>query len=460
MQGSDSRGDLNSRGNLAFLGGAVGAMVPFLAFAAGATYLGFAGAPDERGLWTVMLGALGLALLLCTDRERCAETMIEGMSQPVVLLMIMAWLLAGVFGSLLSATGLVQALASAAQGAGLEGGLFCGAAFLVACLFSTATGTSLGTIILCFPLLYPAGAGSGASPILLAGAIIGGATFGDNISPVSDTTIASATTQHAVLGDVVQSRLRYALPAAAIAFLGYVMLGGGNSASTAGVAAGGSSALLMLAAPVLVLALLLRRTHLVVALAAGIGFAIGLAVFGGFVRWSDIVHIDAAAFGARGLLVDGLERGVGVSIFTLLLMGLVAVIERTELLGRFSRGAGVETVPAAERRIFASITAAVVLTTHSAVAILAVGGATRRMGERLGIPATRRANLLDTTTCTYPFLLPWFIPTILAANLTAGAGTMPRLSALQVGAANLHSIVLLAIVVLAVFAGYGRAEQA
>jgi Na+/H+ antiporter NhaC len=441
---------------LEFYGGTVGAMTPLLAFVVGATYLGFAGAPDERGLWTVLLLALGLALLLCPDRERCAEVMIGGMSQPLVLLMILAWLFAGVFGALLSASGLVQALAGAAHAVGLQGGLFCSAAFIVACLFSTATGTSLGTIILCFPLLYPAGAGSGADPFWLAGAIIAGSTFGDNISPVSDTTIASATTQAVALGDVVASRMRYALPAAGASLVAFAILGGGDTIPTARVEAVDFSALLMLAAPAFVLYLLLRRTHLVVALAAGIGSAVVLAVGGGFVAWREVVYIDSAAYGARGLLVDGLERGVGVSIFTLLLMGIVAVVEESRLVARFSSGESATTVAAGERQIFGAITASCMLTTHSSVAILAVGSASRRIGERLGIPGTRRANILDTTVCTYPFLLPWFIPTILAANLTVVDGVMPRLSALQIGLANLHSWLLLAILCAAVFLGYGR----
>ncbi len=86
--------------------------------------------------------------------------------------------------------------------------------FLICCLVSTATGTSLGTMILCAPLLYPAAAGLGTDPVILMGAVIGGATFGDNISPVSDTTIASASTQGADIGGVVRSRLKYAFPAA------------------------------------------------------------------------------------------------------------------------------------------------------------------------------------------------------------------------------------------------------
>ena len=101
------------------------------------------------------------------------------------------------------------------------------------------------------------------------------------------------------------------------------------------------------------------------------------------------------------------------------------------------------------------VSAAVLLTTHSVVAILAVGPLTREAGASFGLGPYRRANLLDTTVCTWPFLLPWFIPTILAASLTASVDA-PRLSALQIGLANLHSWALLAMVAMAVMLGYGR----
>ncbi len=98
----------------------------------------------------------------------------EGMSRPIVLLMILAWLLAGVLASLINASGFVDALVSVAQVGGVRGGGFAIAAFLICCLVSTATGTSLGTLILCAPLLYPAAAGLAADPVILMGAIIGG----------------------------------------------------------------------------------------------------------------------------------------------------------------------------------------------------------------------------------------------------------------------------------------------
>ena len=119
---------------------------------------------------------------------------------------------------------------------------------------------------------------------------------------------------------------------------------------------------------------------------------------------------------------------------------------------------GAKSAAQAEWRIFGTISAAVLLTTHSAVAILAVGELTRDAGERFGLSAYRRANLLDVTVCTYPFLLPFFIPTILAASTTAGyeAFGMPRLSAWTIGLHNAHSWALLVVVLLAIGTGWGR----
>ncbi len=449
-------------GVMAFRGGTAGALAPFALFLAGVAALALAGAPDERGFWPVLLAAMALGLFLARDRERWAETALAAMSQPIVTLMVLAWILAGVLAALLNASGLVEALVWAAQRAGVAGGGWAAAAFLVACLISTATGTSLGTVILCAPILYPPGAALGTDPVILMGAILGGATFGDNVSPVSDTTIASATTQGASIASVVRTRMRYALPAAAAAIVGYAALGGDDAASTAtGVAqAADPRGLPMLAAPAFVLALLLARRHLLEGLLFGSVVTVALGLACGRLEPAQVLHIDAERFGARGLIVEGVERGVGVSIFTILLMGLLGPLEATGLLdrlvARLERGRA--TPRAVEARAVGITSAAVLLTTHSVVAMLAVAPYVRRAGEAVGLSAQRRANLLDMTVCTWPFLLPYCIPTILAASTTAAgeAAGLPRLSALEVGMANLHSWGLLAMTVIAVASGYGR----
>lgn len=448
---------------LSFWLGTPGALLPFVVFLVGVAWLGLSGAPDERGFWPILLAGLACGLALARDRTAYAEAILDGMSRPIVLLMVMAWLLAGVLSALLSASGLVQSLVEVARGAGLVGGAYVIAAFLVCALVSTATGTSLGTILLCTPLIYPAGAEIGVVPAALVGAILGGATFGDNISPVSDTTIASATTQDADLGGVVRSRMRYALPAAGMALVAYGLVGGSWEVDSTALPEGTGevAALAMLLVPALVIGVLLARQHLLVGLMLGVVAAAALGIALGLFSSAEVLHIDRQSFGARGLIVDGVERGLGVSVFTLLLAGLVAGIEGSGLVARLVDWTGrrARSVTGAEWSIFAAVSAAVLLTTHAVVAILTVGSLTRRLGERYGIGAYRRSNLLDVTVCTFPFLLPYMIPTILAAATTNGYGEgVPPVSPFQAGLYNFHSWALLAMVLAAVLAGYGRRQ--
>ena len=449
-----------------FIGGMFGAFLPFALFLVGVIILGLSGAPAETGLWPILLGALMLGLLLAKDRHAYSEGIILGMSRPIVMTMVMAWILAGVLGTLLAESGLVQSLVWLARTVGVSGGGYVVASFLIGAVVSTATGTSLGTILVCTPLLYPGGGALGSDPMVLMGAIVGGATFGDNVSPVSDTTIASATTQGADMGGVVKSRMRYALPAAAVALLVFGVFGGGDPGAD-GVAldsSGGASGLLMLAVPLFVIVLLIRRHHLVEGLMMGILAAAVLGLVAGQFGWADLFYVDSERFSAGGLILDGMQRGVGVSVFTILLMGLVAGLEGAGVMERVVGSAtrGAQSAAQVEWRIFGTISAAVLLTTHAAVAILAVGKFTKEAGEALGLSAYRRANILDVTVCTYPFLLPFFIPTILAASTTAGyeAFGMPRLSPWTIGLHNAHSWALLVVILVAIGTGWGRREAA
>lgn len=444
-----------------------GAAAPILVFAAGAAWLGFSGAPDERGLWPVLLGALGVGLLLAKSASAYSAAALRGMSRPIVMLMVAAWLLAGVFSVVLRESGLVHALVWAGSELGVRGGGYVLMSFLVAVLFSTATGTSLGTILICAPLLYPAAGVLEASPAVLIGAILAGATFGDNVSPVSDTTIASASSQGASMGDVVRSRLRYALPAAAVAALVLTLLGGAETAVTQGPGQGATlegnpSALPMLLAPVAAFVMLWRGRGLVESLFAGVAAAVVLALALGLVAPADLVHIDREAFQARGLILDGMEGAVGIVVFTILLTGIVGAAREAGILDRVARSSRSEprTARAAELGIFGVTSVAVLLTTHSVMAILAVGDLVRDSGRRAGIGRLRRANLLDMTVCTYPFLLPFFIPTILAASATASGESfgIPRVSALEAGLANTYSWALLAVMLAAIWTGLGRSE--
>jgi Na+/H+ antiporter NhaC len=171
--------------------------------------------------------------------------------------------------------------------------------------------------------------------------------------------------------------------------------------------------------------------------------------------------VEPGAFGATGVILDGFNRAIGVSVFTLLLMALVGTIQATDLLERLVRAVErrATTARGAEAWIVGTVTAAVMLTTHSVVAVLMTGPFAKETGERHGVSAYRRANLLDLTVCTWPFLLPWFLPTILASGATRGAVGlgMPAVSPLLVGVHNTYAWALIGVVGVAVVTGYGRA---
>ena len=192
------------------------------------------------------------------------------------------------------------------------------------------------------PLLYPAGGALVAPPAVLMGAILAGATFGDSISPVSDTTIASAGSQLTDVPGTVRARLKYVLPAGAFALVASVLLalrgapslgaltpgaaGDPAGAASQAVAAGGA-ALPMLLVPLVVITMLVRRRHLLEGLFAGIVLALVLGLALGLIAPAKVLYIDTAAFGAKGLIIDGISRGIGVSIFTILLIGLVGALQ-------------------------------------------------------------------------------------------------------------------------------------
>ena len=475
LSGTPTPPDPASNPPLTFHFGLAGALLPVFVFAAGAAWLGFSGAPDERGLWPVLIAALGAGLLLARRPADYGTAAIRGMSRPIVMLMVMAWLLAGIFSVLLRDSGLVDALVWGGSELGLRGGGFVLSAFLIAVLFSTATGTSLGTILICAPLLYPAAGVLEAKPAALIGAILAGATFGDNVSPVSDTTIASASSQRAPMGGVVRSRLRYAVPAALVAGVVLLLFGGaarstGDQAAAGvlaqvggpGGAEGSVGAFAMLLAPLATFVVLWRGKGLVESLFTGVATAIVVALVLGLVSPGDLIHIDAAQFRAEGLILDGMEGAVGIVVFTILLMGIVGAVQEAGILDRVVQGWKPEedALRRTEMRIFGVTSLAVIVTTHSVMAILAVGDLVRRAGRSAGIGRFRRANILDMTVCTYPFLLPFFIPTILASSATASgeAHGVGRVSALDAGLANPYSWALLAIMLAAILTGLGRSE--
>lgn len=455
-----------SSGTVRYYGGMVGAFLPFLVFVVGVVIIALSGAPDERGFWPILILALSLGLILARDRKRYCDKTIEGMSQPIVMIMLMAWMLASTIGILMSVTGFIDALIWITSLLHLSGTTFVILSFFICGIVSTSTGSSFGTILICSPILYPAGGLIGAHLPSLAGAIIGGATFGDSIAPISDTTIAGALSQQADVGGTVRSRLKYVIPAALFALVFYFLsaaIGKGYASEKSLELAGSPKGLPMLIVPVVIIALLLSGRHLLHGLLFGLLIGVAVGLISGLLPLQRLLSLDLENFTAKSIIIEGINRSIGISIFTILLMGLVSSLKASGFVDRLAAIStqGRQSARAVETRIVAAVGTAVLLTCHSIVAILSVSEYANQTGERMGIGRYRRANLLSLTVSTFPFILPYFIPVILTANTTASGAEygIPAVSPLQAGLHNFYSWMVLVIVIFALISRFGYKDN-
>ena len=449
-----------------FHGGILGTLLPFFVFVTGVILIALSGAPDERGFWPVLIFSLGLGLILCKDKTAFSEVVISGMSQKIVMIMITAWMLASIIGVLMTLTGFVEALIWLSDQVKLSGPGFIIATFIICCIVSLSTGSSFATILICSPLLYPTGGILGAHLPTLAGAILGGATFGDFIAPISDTTIASALSQDAEIGKTIKSRLKYILPASLFALAAFSVMAFNHKVGSNHVnigALGNPKGLPMLLVPAFIIYLFLKGKHLLHGLLLGLLFGTVLSLAFGLLDFENVISLDIENFTTKSFIIDGINRAVGLSFFTILLMGLVATLKASGLMNRLVdfAAAKAKTEKHAERWIVAVMSMAVLLTTHSIVAILMVSDFTKKTGERLGVSKIRRANLLSLIACIFPFIIPYFIPVILMANMTkTGQGyDIPQVSPLEVGLFNFMSWGLLIMTVITLIFGWGKFNE-
>src|SRR5690625_4118286 len=197
-------------------GGAWAGGIPLLLFITGMIIVTFAGTGGTKAYWAAGWIALALGIFFAKNKFEYCESIIRGVGNRNGAVLIILWLFAGVFGQVMIAGGLVEGLLWVGMEANVQGAYFAVVALICTMLFSLVTGSATGTAIAVTPSLYPAGVFLGADPLMLAVAILAGAGFGDNVSPHSDTTIASATTQGAKIKDVLRARMPMVIVASLI----------------------------------------------------------------------------------------------------------------------------------------------------------------------------------------------------------------------------------------------------
>ena len=458
---------------LEFYGGEWVSFLPFVVFLAliVVTTLMW-GSISDGALWLPAFLALIIAFFFVKDKRHYAEVIIEGMASKEAITPVVCWLFAGVFSRILRSSGLAAAIAGLAAGIGVGPALFTVITFIAACLFATASGTGFGTIAAAMAVLYPAGVALGCHPGLLAGIIISGAIFGDNLAPVSDTTICSATSQGVDVPGVVRSRLKYAAVSAGativIAVILSLVLGSNGIAMDANLSYDPMD-FFMLIAVVITIVVAIKTGDIIIATTLG---TVSGGVIGVLTGQFDFLQIDAAnpAKGALiavhgegldrtvdGILQTGLSSMLQVCILALLLFGSIAImragggdVRLLNALGSVAKTAkGAEVVTSFMVIILSTIMGL------NAPAILAVGPSfAKPLSEKHGISPYRTANLLDAQSNTLVYAMPW-VPGMIY-TLSFASGTSAPLTAAQVTPFVIYGYVLLVVMFASIFLGIGR----
>lgn len=416
---------------------------------------------NVNGYVVAFFAALIAGVVFAKDDKAYGEAIVYGLSKPMFAVIVLAVMLAAISGKLISASGAVQTIAAGVVVAGFTGKLFVAATFLITCILAFATGTSVGTYFVVIPILFPVGVMAGVAPEFMIGAIVSGAAFGDNLGPISDTTIASSATQKADLGTVVKTRTRYSIPAAVGALILFLIFSKTAEAGAVmegiGETAVNPVSLVMLVVPAVIIILCLMRRHLITALSYGIiaGAAAGL-IFGIYTV-GDLLSFPGG-FAVSGLIIEAITGTAGTVAMLIAVFSLLGVLECSglfedvgTLLSRFAKDER-----SAEATIVLSTGILSMVTGVISVAIVALGDLVCEIGEKNGVDRYRRANLLDCTGCVFCFLAPWTVHCVIPAQQSAQFGERFAVAPASVPLVNYYSICMLVILAVAVVTGYGR----
>lgn len=256
-------------------------------------------------------------------------------------------LIIGMFAEMIKTANLSSGFVWLADSFHVKGGLFTAFTFFAVCVIATATGSSLGTMFTCFPIFYPAGILLGSSAPVLAGAIVGGAIFGDNLAPISDTTIISAGTQEytkkpgtADVGGCVATRLKYSLTAGSISFVLFWVFGGGGTGGNGGEKLLAEnmdpSTLIMLIPVVVMLAVAVKSRNIYKAITVGLVLGSVLGVASGILKFSDILSISDGA--PAGFLTSGISSMMATVVLVLSVYGIMGVLTAAGVMDRIADG--------------------------------------------------------------------------------------------------------------------------
>lgn len=371
------------------------------------------------------------------------DIIVKGAGNSNIITMCLIYLLAGAFASVATATGGVDAVVNAGLSVIPPQWILPGL-FIIAALVSTAMGTSMGTIGALAPIAVGLANQADLNPAMVAGVLLSGAMFGDNLSIISDTTIAATRTQGAQMADKFKENVKIALPAALITLVAYSLLTTDSSAIE--IADFNWTGVLPYAA---ILVLALTGLNVFVVLLLGIVFAalqgsvladyaisnLGKDIANGFASVQEIFLL--------AMLVSSLSEFIkqqgGLQWIS---EQIQTVTSKLKLAGNKAQQLAIAALAFISNLCIANNTVAIVLT----------GEVSRNLAQQHGITPKRSASLLDIFACISQGLVPYGAQALL---LGASFGLSPW----QVIGYNYYCMLLLVVVLAVVLLRSNKPQQ-
>ena len=352
------------------------------------------------------------AIIICKggSLEEKISVFSKGAGDKNVLLMIWIFVLAGAFASTAKDIGAIEATVNLALKI-LPGKLLYAGLFLAACFISMSIGTSVGTIVALVPLAagiaqeISFGSDLVSNTAFITGIIVGGSFFGDNLSFISDTTIAATRSQGCSMADKFKVNLRIVGPAALVVGVLYVILG----FSVAATPEAGPVNWILLIPYVLIIGLALSGLNVTAVLTIGILVNAVLGFISGSLTWSGwLVSIGNGISGMGDLIM-----------VTMLAGGMLEVIRVNGGLDYIVNGLTrrISGKRGAEFSIAGLVSLANLCTANNTIAIITTGQIARDIAERFGIDPRKAASIMDTFSCLVQGFIPYGAQLLMAAGL-------------------------------------------
>ena len=391
------------------------ALIPFFVFVV--FYVGLSvWAKDFYKVPMTTAFAVASAVAFFLNRKSPIEEKVNvyasGMGEVNIMLMCLIFILAGAFASVAKAMGAVDAAVLITRSL-IPAHFLLSGIFVVSALISLAIGTSCGTIAALTPIAAGLITPMGISPEVMLGAVIGGAMFGDNLSMISDTTIAATRTQNVPMREKFYANFKMVLPAAAVAVMVYIFTG--QSEYTGAAVAAVSWKHILLTIPyILVLVLALAGFNVMALLFFGVLFSSALGILtGAFDIWG---ALDACGKGTLGMAETLIVAILAGGLLKLIRWngGIAYLMEKIRKLIR--SGADCEI------GVFALVSLVNFFTANNTVAIVIAGPIAKELSDRYKCEPRRIASILDTASCFVQGLIPYGAQMLIAVGIARSSG--------------------------------------